>query len=130
MAQDIQHIRIVDLLDEETSPSGHGALYNVVFQLSSDPPMQWVEIFENEWLHVWYSMKREVRIYGDRLEVHAPLGEIDSYHLPQLRAVFDKVNEKFTSHIAQAEAARAREDEESARRRAEVAALKGSIKFD
>lgn len=86
-------LKAVDM-GKTSNPDQNYALYNVYFELTSEPDSVWIDIFKIVWSQIWYSMKRKVRIENKYLIIYSPLDEIEKYHIAHLKTAIELTNKE------------------------------------
>lgn len=70
MEQEIEKVNVEEIekqnIEKDDSFPAALAFY---IKLDTTPKHEWTEVFENEWKHGLYSMKRKMTIVGDKLRV-------------------------------------------------------------
>ena len=123
-------IRIKELDDTASGPSGEGALVRLVLKLSQSAPEPWSTYFNQAWQQHIYMMKRRARVYGDSLEIVCMPEELEKDHVPELKKVIAETNEAYKKYAAQRERARQVEEEQAKRQTQQLSELKKRLKFD
>ncbi|WP_145619710.1 hypothetical protein [Nitrospirillum bahiense] len=130
MADGFTEIKIKELDDEASAPSGVGSLMRIVLRLSSHAPIEWENYFNAAWEQHFYMSKRQAYVAGDRLEIICALSNLESEHIPELKKVIDDTNRTYQNYkIEQDRIAEAEEHKRSLERQ-ELSDLKGRLKFD
>ena len=93
-------IRIKDLDDAASGPSGQGALVRVVLRLSPSAPTAWANYFNDRWQQQFYMSKRHANVFGDKLEIICMPHELESDHLPELKKVIAETNDAYRRYVA------------------------------
>lgn len=131
MANQFEDIRIVGLNEQASyKPDPAKALYDVVLDLSTSPPPEWAEYFNQRWQQKFYMMKRRARVSGDHLVIHCVPDELERDHLPQLREVIDETNAAYREHSAAQERRRRSEEQREEQERGQLRQLKDRLKFE
>ena len=130
MPDQFTDIRIVELDDEASLPSGEGALVRVVLRLSERAPSEWSQYFNDAWRLHLYMMKRRAIVSGDRLEIICMLEELERDHLPELNKVMAETNEAYRKYAQEQNRRREIENEAAQRHREALSNLKDRLKFD
>jgi hypothetical protein len=125
-----QYIKIVDLDEEASGPSGEGALMRTILKLSETPPPEWSEYFNQAWQQHIYMMKRRARVIGDWIEIICMPAELQHDHIPELNKVIAQTNAAYSSHAADQESRREAIENETARQKQQLSELKSKLKFD
>jgi hypothetical protein len=104
-------IRIVGIVDSEISrPRNDGTagseLYNIPFELSQEPPIEWADYFPRAWDHPssWTASHRPgmVQIAGNRIWVNGTtIEEIEIVHKATLQAVLDETNREYADYLSE-----------------------------
>jgi len=74
-------------------------LYNVYFELSSVPPIEWQRIFERVWKSSLYSMFRRTWVEDGYIVMYCGIGEIEKYHKEQLNKKVEETNALYKSYL-------------------------------
>lgn len=123
-------IKIKELDDAASGPSGQGALMRLVLRLSQSAPGPWSDYFNQAWRQHIYMMKRRASVSGDRLEIVCMPDELQSDHVPELNKVIALTNAAYSAYAAEQNRLRQQATDEAKRQRDELASLKDSLKFD
>lgn len=84
-------------------------IFDIHYKLEGRLPRGWISAFNEAWAGQWYSMKRQVRIVGDRhdggaedytprafggahLVVTCPVDELAEHHLPRIKLAIEEAN--------------------------------------
>lgn len=122
----MQDIRMIDADEDKTRKRLGSDRYDVYFELSEVPPIDWKRIFDRLWAD-WRAYeeggKPSVRIGGKYLIITCDLDLIAGVHLPQLKLAIAGTNTGYREHLAKI---RKQADEE--RRR--IAEALGRLTFD
>ena len=101
MTNGFEDITIVSI---NVSASSHtfpaSVLMNIVFNLSSTAPGEWSSIFNFRWNHRIYVMKRGAHICADHLEICCAPEELETFHMPELKAVIAGTNQVYRQFLA------------------------------
>jgi hypothetical protein len=130
MAQSFEDVRMVELNERASAPSGEGALMNIVIRLNQTVPPGWADAFQRMWKDHIYMMKRRAIVSGDSLTIVCMPDELQKDHIPELNRVFGEVNAAYRSYRADLEREKQAREEERKRQQHELANLKGRLKFD
>jgi len=108
---EFEPIRIVGIIDSEiSSPRNDGtagsALYNIPFQLSQKPPVEWADYFPRAWDHPssWTSSHRSgmVQVVGDRIWLNGTtIEEVEIAHKATLQLVLDETNREYGEYLSE-----------------------------
>lgn len=123
-------IKIKELDDGASGPSGEGALYRLVLKLSHSAPSAWADYFNGAWKQHFYMMKRRASVFGDTLEIICMPDELEKDHVPELKKVIAETNDAYKRWIADREQMRQVQEEQAKRQKQELSDLKGRLKFD
>lgn len=126
-------IKIVDLDQDRTyNPDTSRLLYNVYFKLSTSPPPAWQEIFDAERRSQRHrhSMLRRAWIEGSYIVVHAPLEEIEEYHLPDLKEDVKNTNLKYREYLTQKAKLEAQQQVHQKQEQKKISSLRDNLRFD
>lgn len=94
-------IKIVGLDTQFTSESARGsAMRNMHLRLSASAPQEWIEIFEGERAFPRHSMWREAHVSGNHIVVDCVPGEIEQYHLRDLKTDVANTNQKYRDYLS------------------------------
>uniref|UniRef100_E6VP05 Uncharacterized protein n=1 Tax=Rhodopseudomonas palustris (strain DX-1) TaxID=652103 RepID=E6VP05_RHOPX len=130
MAETFTGIKIKELDDAASGPSGEGALHRLVLKLSHRAPGLWADYFNRAWNQHIYMMKRRAAVFGDTLEIICMPDELEKDHVPELNKVMAETNEAYKRYIADRERTRQAEEERAKRQKQELSELKSRLKFD
>jgi uncharacterized coiled-coil protein SlyX len=130
MASDFEDIKIVAMDDKASHKrEPNTQMMNVVLSLSASAPHEWANHFNTLWKHHIYSMKRSASVSGKRLEIYCAPEELQQ-HIEELNKIIAETNTAYRQHTQQLKAAEDRRAAIEARERAELAAIKSTLKFD
>jgi hypothetical protein len=97
---EFEPIRIVGIIDSEISSrrndgTAGSALYNIPFQLSQKPPVEWADYFPRAWDHPssWTSSHRSgmIQVVGDRIWLNGTtIEEVEIAHKQPLNWCWTK----------------------------------------
>lgn len=130
MADTFEGIKIRELDDAASGPSGEGALMRLVLRLSQSAPGTWSQYFNQAWQQHIYMKKRRASVSGDRLEIICMPDELETDHLPELNKVIAETNTAYGAHAAEQSRLRQQAADEAERQKDQLANLKGKLKFD
>jgi hypothetical protein len=130
VAKTFTDIKIKELDDAASGPSGQGALVRLVLRLSHSAPARWAAYFNERWQQAIYMSKRHARVFGDKLEITCMPYELERDHLPELNKVIAETNEAYRGYFAKQERERDLQEEAEKRQKQELSDLKGRLKFD
>lgn len=80
-------------------PDPKKLLYNVYFKLSAEPPLEWVQIFEEERRFPRHTMWRRAWIEGQYIIVHCCLDEITKIHFKDIKQDVINTNQKYREYL-------------------------------
>jgi hypothetical protein len=133
-------IRITGIIEKDVSkPLNDGtrgsALYNVPFQLSQRPPVEWAEIFPCSWDHPSsYTTSHRpgiCSVAGDRIWLNGTtLEEVAKTHKATLQLALDETNQKYAQIQAKQRAEAERKSREQVAHEQHVREAAKNIKFD
>jgi hypothetical protein len=129
MPSEFQDISIIELSDDESGPSGQGALMRIVLKLSAYAPPEWADYFHSAWRQHMYMMKRSVEIQGNRLVIICMPEELQTDHIPELNKVMSETNAAYKKYAAEKDKAQQARAENARRQKEELAKIKGQLKF-
>ena len=108
---EFEPIRIVGIIDSEiSSPRNDGTagseLYNIPFQLSQKPPVEWADYFPRAWDHPssWTSSHRSgmIQVVGDRIWLNdTTIEAVEIAHKATLQLVLDETNREYGEYLSQ-----------------------------
>ena len=129
--QAFEDIRIVDF-DEELSynPDPSRDLYEMYVELSDTPPAEWQRIFDAEWEHQLYSMRRRARIEGKHVVIRCVPEEVEQHHLPKLKESVKSSNVKYREYLERVAENQAREEHEKEAEAQRLRVIKDRLDFD
>ncbi|MBH5399020.1 hypothetical protein HZZ13_14735 [Bradyrhizobium sp. CNPSo 4010] len=130
MASNWTDIKIVELDEAATGPSGQGALVRIVLKLSQSAPSEWAEYFNNAWSQHIYMMKRRASVSGRTLEIVCMPNELEEDHLPELKKIIAETNQAYGAYANEQTRRRQEQEEIAQRQKDELAQLKGRLKLD
>lgn len=125
-----QALKIVEIDDAASGPSGQGKLQRIVLKLSQPAPREWADYFNALWEGHIYMMKRRAEVAYNSLSIVCMPEELEKDHLPELRKVIEQTNAAFAGHVASQEQGRRADEESAALEKKKITDLKKSIKFD
>lgn len=110
MAKELKRVEIVSV-DTETveKDDAFPKAYAFYIKLSGDPEHMWQRYFEDEWEHAFYTMKREIRVVGDKLRLVFGEGENIQSYVKFARQLVERTNERIARHNQQMELEEKRE---------------------
>lgn len=123
-------IKITELDEKASHPSGEGGLVDIVLKLSAAAPSDWASYFNAAWTRHIYMSKRKASVAGSRLEIRCMPDELQDDHIPELNKVIGETNSAYRVHLVEqaaldkAAAAQADADKQV------ITDLKESLKFD
>ena len=137
---EFEPIRIVGIIDSEiSSPRNDGtagsALYNIPFQLSQKPPVEWADYFPRAWDHPssWTSSHRSgmIQVVGDRIWLNGTtIDEVEVAHKATLQLVLDETNREYGEYLSEQNLKQERELEGPKSSEIQVREAARRIKFD
>lgn len=131
MDNNFQAIKIIAFDDKATHQSDpNSALRNVVLILSAFAPADWSKHFNACWTSHLYMKKRKASASGNRLMICCVPDELQNDHIPELNKVIAETNLAYQKYLIDAKCAAAARAERDAAEKANLAALKSSLKFD
>ena len=94
-------INIVGMDEIASSRPGPGkSLFNIVLNLSSSAPHDWVVYFNQKWQQHFYMTKRDVTISGSKLNIYCAPDEVKTDHIPKLNKVISETNQWYRQHLS------------------------------
>lgn len=124
-------IRITGFDKWQVSQGSTPELYNVPLILSAEAPTEWAEIFGHEWGGLAYGMKKEAHVRGNTIVLYdTELNEVDQYHVPQLKAIVKRTNERYRRYLQKVEDDEAHRREARQKRQIELDDLERRLRFD
>lgn len=97
-----QDIKVVGVDKSKTyRPDPEKLLYNVYFKLSSEPPIEWVRIFEAERRFPRHTMWRRAWVDGQYVVIHCALDEVKKYHAHDIKQDVANTNKKYGEYLRQ-----------------------------
>jgi hypothetical protein len=137
---EFEPIRIVGIIDSEiSSPRNDGtagsALYNIPFQLSQKPPVEWADYFPRAWDHPssWTSSHRSgmIQVAGDRIWLNGTtIDEVEVAHKATLQLVLDETNHEYGEYLSEQNLKQEGELAEPKSSQVQVREAARKIKFD
>lgn len=128
---DFTEIKITDLDVERTRPSSKASgLRHMFLKLSSSPPREWVQIFENERNFPRHSMWRHAWIEGEYIIVDCVPEEIQQYHLNDLKVDVASSNAKYKDYLDRKQADNERKKNSADEEAERLISIKGGLDFD
>ncbi len=101
--QDLAKFEDISIVDLDTArshrPDPTNGLYNMYLRLSSVPPSDWAAIFEAERHFPRHSMWRRAWIESGNVVIHCVPGELEQYHLADLRQDATSTNRKYREYL-------------------------------
>lgn len=95
-----QDITIITVDKTRTyKPDPKADFYNIYFELSYHPPLEWCEIFEAERQFPRHTMWRRAWLEGKYIVIHCCLDEIKKYHLLDLKQDVGNSNMKYRDFL-------------------------------
>jgi predicted RNA-binding protein with PIN domain len=83
--------------------------YAFYINLSDKPDSLWERYFEDERQHAFYSMKREIKVVGDKLRLVFGYGDNIESHVKFARQLVEGTNKRIEEHYRRAEQEEKRE---------------------
>ncbi|HJZ93369.1 MAG TPA: hypothetical protein VKE40_21005, partial [Gemmataceae bacterium] len=105
-------------------------LYHVYFELSDRPAPEWCQFFEVEREFPRHTMWRKAWIEGKYVVVHCEPGEVEAYHMIDIRQDVATSNSKYREHLKRDADTRAREIARGREEEEEVLRTLAKVKFD
>ena len=130
MSKAFSEIKITELDDGASGPSGPGALMRLVLKLSDTAPYEWCEFFDRAWQQNFYMMKRSAHASGDNIEIICMPEELQNDHIPQLKKVVAETNASYAAYGAKQEQLAAEQKAAQQKQKDDLSKLKNDLKFD
>lgn len=125
-----EDIRIIEIDDSKSyKPDPSKLLYNIYLKLSSEPPIEWQEIFEAERRFPRHTMWRKAWIEGKYIVIHCVPGEIEKYHAEDLKEDVENSNKKYRQYLMEETLKEAQKAEQKQAELNKLKELKEKIKF-
>ncbi|HKR29854.1 MAG TPA: toll/interleukin-1 receptor domain-containing protein, partial [Terriglobales bacterium] len=135
--EDIKIMRvIVEDITEPRDDGTHGStLYSIPFALSAGPPLEWEQLFLENWDHPrsFTTMHRPGIASISRATVilnGTTLEEVERYHRDTLQLAVTETNRQYRDRLREQQQSRAREDAALDERRKHIEEVSKRIKFD
>ncbi len=97
--ENFKDVKIVNLDDKSSRRIEDSELFEMKLILSCEPPIEWVEYFDNAWKSHRYSVKRKkVYVSGNILTVKCVPNEIE-HHLPELQKIIEETNNWYKDYV-------------------------------
>ncbi len=128
---DFQDIRITGFDENRThNPDETKGLYDIYLTLSTRPTTIWGNIFEQERRFPKHTMWRRARVSGSHIVLHAPLEELEEYHLHDLHVNVRNTNVKYRKYLE--EQAKIEKQNQAAKdaEKKKLSDFKNRLKFD
>jgi hypothetical protein len=139
-APEFEDIRITRVIVEDTTvPRNDGtqgsALYSIPFALSSKPPSDWIDLFEENWNHPprFTTMHRPgiASVYGATAVLSGTtIEEVERYHRDTLQLAIAETNRHYRAKQQELKARQTREEALRAEHRRRIEDASKRIKFD
>lgn len=124
-------IRITGLETAATQPSDRAAgLRHMFLRLSSSPPLEWQQLFDNERQYPRHSMWREAWIQGDFIVVDCVPEEIAQYHLRDLKQDVANANKNYRDYLERVAQVETQQRAAEQQERSRLDELKSRLDFD
>jgi hypothetical protein len=131
MDRNFQAIKIIAFDDKATYQSDpHSELRHVVLTLSAVVSEKWSKHFNACWTSHLYMKKRKASASGNRLTIYCVPDELQKFHIPELNKVIVETNQAYEQYLIDAKRAADAQAQRDAAEKANLAALKSSLKFD
>lgn len=130
MSERFGDIKLTELDDEASGPSGQGDLMRLVLKLSEPAPYEWCEIFNQAWPQHFYMMNRSAYASGDHIEIICMPDELQNDQIPELKKVIEATNAAYGEYLAKQEQLAAEEADAEQKRKDDLSKLKKNLKFD
>jgi len=125
-----EDIRILGIDEEKLyKPDPNSQLYHIYFELSGEPPQEWIRAFEAERKFPRHTMWRRAWIEGKYIVVYCVPAEVARYHLRDIKEDVGTCNSKYRDHLARQAAMKARTEQEGSRVRDELRRSLGGLDF-
>ncbi len=126
-----EDIAVIDLDGNRSyKPDPDKALYNVYFDLSDTPSVEWQGIFEAERIFPRHYMWRDAWIEGNNIVVHCAPDEIEKYHLNDIKQDAHNANAKYRQYLTERAQVEARELQRQREGTDQFTELKRRLDFD
>jgi hypothetical protein len=127
------HLRALSSPRNDGTPGS--ALYNIPFQLSQKPPVEWADHFPRAWDHPssWTSSHRcgMIQVVGDRIWLNGTtIEEVETAHKATLQLVLDETNREYGEYLSQQNRKQEGAQEEIKSSQIQVREAARRIKFD
>ena len=131
MDNNFQAIKIIAFDEKATYQSDpNSELRHVVLILSAVVPPAWSKYFNACWTSHLYMKKRKASASGDRLTIYCVPDELQNFHIPELNKVIAETNRAYEQYLVDAKRVADAQAQRDAAEKANLAALKSSLKFD
>lgn len=131
MTSNFTDIQITGLNVDKTQPSHKASgLRHMYLGLSSSPPAEWVQLFDQERSFPRHTMWRHAWVEGSYIVVDCVPEEIEQCHLRDLRKNVKNSNEKYIEFLARSEVQKKAEEDEKQIEKTRLEQLASRLKFD
>lgn len=125
------NIKIVGIVNERTRQDRqYSGLQDYFFQLSSQPPTDWVHFFKESRRFPRHTMWRDAWIEGDCVVVKCALDELERYHVEDLKKDVETANQNYLQSKKQERQSREYMLQQEEKKRRERDSVLNNIKFD
>jgi len=126
-----EDIKIIGIDKNRTyKPDPEKSLYHVYFKLSTEPPLEWVRIFEEEHRFPRHSMWRHAWIDGQFIVVPCCLDEVKKFILDDIKQDVANTNRKYQEYLQQLEIEQEKERHREEKERKEIDEALEGIDFE
>lgn len=122
-------IKIKELDENASGPSGEGSLQCLVLRLSQSSPYDWANYFNEAWRHHFYMGKRRATVSGNALEIICMPDELENL-VPELNKVISQTNNAYKEYVEEDERQRQDMAEKAQIDKQKIVDLKARLKFD
>ena len=131
MAPNFKPITITGLDDGKSyNPDESLKLYNMYLILSSIPPAEWENIFDNIWQRTFYSIKRKAWIEDQHIGIYCVPEEIEKHHLDQLKKTLVECNNEYLRYLNEEKRLKKEKELKVQREKEHIKSVKDRLKFD
>jgi hypothetical protein len=131
MDEPFEEMRITDLDVDLTQPSQEAPGFRRLYlKLSSEPPREWVKIFEQERRFSRHPVWRKAWVVGPHIVVECVPEELEQFQLNHLKEDVANANKKFSETAARNNAEILRQLGEQTAARKQLEELRTKLKFD
>ena len=123
-------IKIVGIDQGASQPTGEGAFYVMVLNLSPHPTSDWSDLFSMLWKQNMYMGKRNIETFGSKMNVRCVPNELEGGLLEEIKRIVVKTNGEYRSHIEAAEAQQQVAQDRKNEERQNIANIASRLKFD